>query len=273
MPQISALNIYPIKSCGGIAVSEARAAARGFEGDRRYMVVDMKGRFVTQRQFPKLALVDIERVAGGFRVSAPDCAPLDLPDSISAGRDGAGLCEVKIWQQQLEATLAPADVNVWFSELLGFACGLAYMADDQHRAVTNDAAHFDDEVSFADGAPYLLLSDATLAGLNARLERPVSMSNFRPNIVVTADTPHAEDEWTGFAAGSAKFAVGWSCSRCVLTTVDPERGVRRDDGEPLKTLRSYRSENGVVLFGQNLLLRQAGTVAVGDAVELEPESR
>jgi uncharacterized protein YcbX len=142
------------------------------------------------------------------------------------------------------------------------------MADTQHRAVGNAAAEFDDEVSFADGAPLLLISQASLQDLNSRLQVPVEMRRFRPNLVVSAAAPYAEDDWRRLAVGEAEFAVAWSCARCIMTTVDPDTGVKDPGGEPLNTLRGYRRVGPGVLFGQNLLPRKFGAVRVGDRVRI-----
>lgn len=263
MPRLSRIFVYPIKSCRGIEVREATVGTRGLDGDRRYMVVDGNGRFVTQRQFPQMALVETALTPDGFRVSAPGHEPLELPARIAAGADGATGCRVRVWQHTVEATLARSEINVWFSAVLGFACGLAYMADDQHRPVQNEAAGFDDEVSFADGAPLLLTSEASLADLNARLDRPVTMAHFRPNLVVAAERPFEEDDWDSVEVGDASFDVAWPSSRCIMTTIDPETGVRREDGEPMRTLKGFRQRGPKVYFGQNLLPRRLGRITSG----------
>jgi uncharacterized protein YcbX len=176
---------------------------------------------------------------------------------------GHSLCTVRVWQDQVEATLADSDTNLWFSGYMGFACGLVYLADHQHRPVTNAAAAFDDEVSFADGAPLLLVSDASLVELNRRLEQPVGIERFRPNLVVTADRPHEEDEWRSVTIGDARLDVAWPCSRCGLITVEPATGQRDPAGEPLQTLTGYRRRDRAVFFGQNLIPRTLGRIEVG----------
>ena len=143
------------------------------------------------------------------------------------------------------------------------------MAEKQHRPVPNEAAEFDDEVSFADGAPILLISTGSLADLNGRLAEPVTMTRFRPNIVVAAPTPFVEDSWRSIAVGSAEFAVAWQCSRCILTTIDPATGVKHPRGEPLETLRSYRRVGAKTMFGQNLIPRKRGAIRVGDTVRVQ----
>jgi MOSC domain-containing protein len=272
VPVVTELNIYPIKSCRGFSVEtaevEPRGLAHGFARDRRYMVVDANGRFLTQRLHPRMSLIDVSLGTDGYVVEAPGMSALRLPPSLPDPTD----CEVRIWKDTLQAGLADADTNLWFSEYLGFACGLAFMGDHQHRPVGNASAVFDDEVSFADGSPLLLISEASLAGLNEKLPYAVPMRRFRPNVVVTADRPHAEDDWRAFDVGGARFDVGWPCERCILPTVVPETGERSADGEPLATLRSYRRFGAVVLFGQNLLPRRLGTIRVGDTLDVETKN-
>jgi uncharacterized protein YcbX len=263
--QVSAIYIYPIKSCRGISVTSGQIQARGISGDRRYMLVDADGRFLTQREHPRMALIEVHDGSAGYRVEAPAQPPLDLPRAIESGSE----CTVQIWRDTVQATLASEDINVWFSRYMGFACGLVYMAEHQHRPVTHESAAFDDEVGFADGAPLLLISTASLADLNRRLAKPVTMSRFRPNIVVDAATAFAEDSWRSIAIGDAELAVAWQCSRCALPTVDPTTGIKDPDGEPITTLRSYRRVGARIMFGQNLIPRRPGTIRVGDTVRVQ----
>lgn len=234
---------------------------RGLAFDRRYMLVDAAGRFLTQRQHPRMALIEPSFADGGFEVAAPGRTPLRLPAAL--GGNEYPVCTVRVWRDQVEATLADSDTNIWFSEFMGFACGLVYLADHQHRPVTNEAAAFDDEVGFADGAPLLLITDASLAALNRRLETPVGVERFRPNLLVTAESPHAEDGWQSVTIGRARFEVAWPCSRCGLITVDPQTGEKDAGGEPLKTLSTYRRRDRSVYFGQNLIPRSLATIQVG----------
>ncbi|MDX1563200.1 MAG: MOSC domain-containing protein [Gammaproteobacteria bacterium] len=266
MSTVSRNFVYPIKSCRGIEVESAELTPRGLAHDRRYMLIDANGRFLTQRRHPQMGRIEVAFDDGAYRVTAPGREALSLPFALDSAVDT--VCRVKVWNDTVEATLAPPEINIWFSEFLGFACGLVYLADDQHRAVTNEAAEFDDEVSFADGAPVLLISDASLAELNRRLTQPVTMRRFRPNLVVTADKPHAEDGWQRVKIGDAELDVGWPCARCVLTTIDPETGERDPGNEPMTTLTGYRRHNGGVHFGQNLLPRTLGRIDVGADCEI-----
>jgi uncharacterized protein YcbX len=267
MARVSRLFVYPIKSCRGIAVDSAMLTSRGLAFDRRYMLVDASGRFLTQRRHGHLALIETAFEDNGFSVNAPGLEPLHLPFGLVEG--AYETCSVRIWSDTIEATLAGPEINMWFSEFMGFACGLVWLADHQHRSVPNDAAEFDDEVSFADGAPLLLISEPSLEELNRRLDRPVGIERFRPNLVVTADAPHAEDGWSSLTIGEARLDVAWPCSRCALPTVDPATGERDPEGEPLRTLMSYRRRDRSVYFGQNLIPRAFGRITVGAECAIE----
>lgn len=262
--RVAELVIHPIKSCRGVSVPAASVGPRGLDGDRRYMLVDAEGRFLTQREHPRLALVTVALDGAMLRVEAPGLEPLTLPHALDSRRER----RVRVWRSELDAAVASDDVNGWFSEYLGIGCGLVYMADGHRRALSHPSARAADEVSFADGAPLLMISTASLDDLNARLARPVPMRRFRPNLVVTADAPFAEDVWRRIRIDGVELAVAWACKRCVLTTVDPETGTKDDDGEPLRTLKTYRREGGGILFGQNVIPRALGGIAVGDAVDV-----
>lgn len=262
--RITEIVSYPIKSCRGIPLPAADVGVRGLENDRCWMLIDADGRFVTQREHPRLALVEVTPQGGGLRVTAPGRAPLAVPPRCADARQTS----VRVWRATLEAAVADDAVNAWFSDYLGFDCRLVGMSDRHRRAVPHPAALPGDEVGFADGAPLLLISSASLEDLNSRLERPVEMRRFRPNLVVTADAPFAEDRWRRIRIGGVELAVAWACKRCVLTTVDPDAGCKDPDGEPLRTLKTYRRIGGGILFGQNLIPRALGRVTVGDAVEV-----
>lgn len=266
MPHVTAINVYPIKSCRGVPLTETVVEPRGLEHDRRYMLVDGKGRFLSQRAQPRLAAIRVRIDGDGLLVEAPEQPELRLPLALPAERE----CRVRIWRDSLEAGLAEPSVNRWFTRYLGFDCGLVHMAAHQHRALDHEAAGFDDEVSFADAAPLLLTSQASLDELNARLARKVSMRRFRPNVVVSAAPAFAEDGWGRIRIGRrVELDVAWPCRRCVVTTIDPDTGERAPDGEPLETLKAFRRGRGGVMFGQNLIPRALGEIRVGDEVTLQ----
>jgi uncharacterized protein YcbX len=141
------------------------------------------------------------------------------------------------------------------------------MTDDLVRTVNPEYGQAGDQVSFADGFPLLLISEASLADLNSRLDAPVEMRRFRPNLVVDGNRPYAEDNWQRIRVGDVEFAGVKNCSRCVFTTIDPDSGVVHPDKEPLRTLSTYRRRpQGGVYFGQNLIPRSGGVIRVGDPV-------
>ncbi len=258
MAHVSALYVYPIKSCRGIRVDEWRVERRGFFADRRWMIVDAEGNFVTQREISLLSLVDTSVDSDSLSVSAPGCSRLTLPLTHSAP-----LRTVRIWQDRVSACMHP-EGSAWFSELLGAPHELVYMTDTEHRPVNPTRARAGDIVSFADGYPFLLISEASLADLNARLQEPMTMERFRPNIVITGTEPFAEDTYTEVWLGAISFRGVKRCDRCVVTTIDPLTGER--GREPLRTLAKYRLEDQRVWFGMNLIHDGTGTLRVGDPV-------
>jgi uncharacterized protein len=263
--KLSEINIYPFKSLKGIALKESKVEERGLAFDRRWMLVDENNRFLTQREHPRMALLTVEIGADGITVSAPNASPISIP--ADAGADSE---TVKVWSSSVKAAVHSGAVNRWFSDVLGMPCKLAAMASWSKRIVNPVFAvrRFRDEVSFADGYPFLLIGEGSLADLNSRLSEPVPMNRFRPNLVATGAEPFAEDAWKRIRIGETEFHVVKPCARCVMTTIDQARGERAGN-EPLATLAKYRSVNGSVMFGQNLIAESAGgTVRVGDAIEV-----
>ena len=264
MLQVTGINIFPIKSCGGVRADRAEVEARGLAGDRRFMLVDGNGRFMTQRKCPALALVRVSRNEHGWLIEAPGQEPLVL----RAPPEYAATKRVRIWRGIVEASIATPEINEWFTAYTGTQCRLAYMEEHQHRAVPHASAEFDDEVSFADGAPLLVISEASLRDLNGRLANAVTMDRFRPNIVIDGSEPYEEDGWKRIRIGEAELAVSWPCARCIMVTIDPVTGVPDRAGEPLETLKTYRRRGRGVYFGQNVIARRLGAIRVGDAVEV-----
>lgn len=227
------------------------------------MVVDAGGGFITGREHARMTLIRATPDGDALLLGAPG-----MPE-IRAGRSSSGTrIRVTVWKDLVEAVLADAEANAWISNFLGQPARLVHMDEDARRAVDPRHSSEGDEVSFADGFPLLLISTASLDDLNTRLEEPVSMLRFRPNLVVSADRPHAEDHWRRIRVGGVELDVVKPCARCVFTTVDPERGERSESGEPLRSLIGYRRGANGVTFGQNLIPRSGGTIRVGDPVEI-----
>ena len=257
---VAAITIYPIKSTAGLGVDSAVVEARGLAGDRRYMVVDAEGEFLTARRHPRLLLVRTTPTVSGLRLSAPD-----QPDLKVAGGTGE-VMEVGVWRSRVAARRVSDAADAWLSRALDKDCRLVAMSADGVRSVDPEYGAPGDEVSFADAYPVLMIGQASLDGLNARLEAPLAMARFRPNLVIAGCEPHAEDDWRRVRVGEVAFELVKLCDRCVLTTVDPEVAQKHPAQEPLRTLATYRKVGGKVMFGKNAIPRTPGEIHVGDPV-------
>ena len=262
---LSAIAIHPVKSCAPLPLHAAAVEPRGLAHDRRWMVVDPEGRFVTGRQVPALVRIAARPAADGVVLSMPGLP--DLPVAIPA--PDAPRRAVVVWRDTVDAACASPEADAWLSRALGRALRLVYMDGAARRPVSPDHAAPGDEVSFADGYPLLLIGQSSLDALNARLPSPVPMARFRPNLVVAGAPPHAEDGWRRIRIGDIAFDLPKPCTRCVFTTVDVASGTFDASGEPLRTLKGYRRTASGVTFGMNLIARGTGTLHVGDGVVVE----
>lgn len=259
---LASIHLHPLKSCATLDVAEARVQARGLEHDRRWLAVDGEGVALTGRTQPRLTLVRARADAHGLQLDAPGMPTLRVP---TPGAD-APRRMVRVWDDRIDAVATHPGADSWLSRYLGTPVRLVHMDAAALRPVVAPGTRPGDEASFADGFPLLLLSQASLDGLNARLAQPVSMRRFRPNVVVDGVDAHAEDGWTRLRIGGVAFDVVQDCTRCVFTTVDPDRGERDACGEPLRTLAGYRRGDAGVTFGRHLVPRGTGTLHVGDEV-------
>ena len=262
--KLASIHIYPLKSARPVDLVASEVMPRGLPGDRRWMLVDEAGRFITARQVPRLAMVEALLEGDVLRLRAPGMTELAIPVQ-PASPDHL---MVTVWKDSVNAVVPSEAANAWFSEWLDKPVRLVQMTDDIHRHVDPDYGRPGDEVSFADGFPLLLITTASLEDLNRRLAQPVPMQRFRPNLVIDGAEPYAEDTWPRLRIGEVEFEGVKNCSRCVFTTIDPETGTKSADGEPLKTLGTYRLGDGGIYFGQNLIPRSSGTLRVGDTVEI-----
>jgi hypothetical protein len=265
--RVNSLFIYPVKSCGHVALDEAVVGATGFEFDRWWMVVGDDGRFLSQREYPRLAQVGVRMTEGRIVLQAPALSPLE----IALENEARPVGRVQVWDDECQAIDEGREAASWFSDFLGCSARLVRMADDDVRPLASSSAQPGDRVSFADAFPFLLISEASLQGLNHRLSVPVEMDRFRPNIVIEGCQEHAEDTWSRVRIGEVVFRIAKPCARCVVTTVDQETGER--GLEPLRTLSTYRTDDGRVLFGQNLVHEGCGVVRAGDPVEILDRAR
>jgi uncharacterized protein YcbX len=263
MPAVSSLHVYPVKSLRGVAVDELRVERRGPRHDRRWMLVDEAGRFITQREHPRLALVDVAIDEGGRRlhVRAPAQGELEVPFEPAGQRR-----EVEIWDDRVTASSVSEEARAYFSRYLEAEVDLVYMPDESERAVDPRYALAGDIVGFADGYAFLLANEASLDDLQGRMGSPIPMARFRPNVVVAGAPAFAEDTWTSLRIGALSFRVTKPCERCPIPTIDIETAERHK--EPLATLATFRRSGKAVLFGQNLAHDGEGWLRVGDAVEV-----
>jgi uncharacterized protein YcbX len=259
---LSEINVYPIKSTKGIPLQTAFVERRGIQYDRRWMVVDDSGIFLSQRDYPRLALVSITIKNDALAVSAFGMPPLDIPMKPSSKT----AIKVQVHDDVTEGISAGEEARKWFSDYLGVSCRVVFMSDDILRPVNPDYGDEGDIVSFADAFPLLLISEPTLDDLNSRLAVSVPMNRFRPNIVIKGCKAYDEDSWKKIRVGEMIFDVVKPCARCITPTIDQATGIQGK--EPLATLSKYRNAGGKVLFGQNIIPENKGTLRVGDAVEI-----
>ena len=263
MLSISQLYIYPVKGLGGISVSTALVTLRGLENDRRFMLVDQDGLFLTQREYPSMALlrttIEADELIVWHKDNQSDKLRLPLvpePSLLST--------TVKVWDDSCEAQYVSDEADKWLSGKLNASCRLLYMPDSTKRMVDPLYAFNNEITSFTDGYPVLLIGQSSLDDLNNRLEDALPMDRFRPSIVMTGGHPFEEDTLEQFSINGITFYGVKLCARCVVTTTNQETGTTGK--EPLKTLAKYRSANNKVFFGQNVLCAGTGIIKSEDEI-------
>jgi len=263
MITLSKLIHYPIKACRGHEVDISNVERMGLEDDRRMMVVTPDGHFLTQREYPKLALVTPSVSGEELTLTASGMDTISL-----LTRKAGATTSVDIWRSHdVEAVDQGNEAAEWFSTHLGMSVRLVHIADGYIRALDEKyAINSDGHTGFADGYPILLASQESLDDLNARLDFPVPMNRFRPNVVVQGCEPFAEDEWVRIRIGEVEMEIVKPCARCVVTTIDKETLAKSK--EPLKTLASYRTRAGGAMFGQNVIPLNEGRLRLGINVEV-----
>ncbi len=262
MTRLSSLHIYPVKSTAGIALSRAFVERAGLAFDRRFVLADRDGRFLTARKHPRLLQVRATPTLDGLVLSATGCSDLRLRYEAFPSEYRT----ISVWDDEIEGQHCSDAADRWFSDWLGLECNLRYFGTHSRRQTDRAPVS---PVAFADGYPLLLIGEASLADLNARLPTPVSMAQFRPNLVIAGSDAFAEDNWRRIRIGSLELERVKPCARCVLTTIDPATAQRHPRQEPLRTLSGYRRDSdGQVNFGQNLVPLGEGVLEVGMEVEI-----
>ena len=260
---VSSLTLYPVKSCAGISLEYSELDGMGLKHDRRWMLVSPEGLFLSQRKYPRMALIQPKFIENQLVLSCLGHPALYVSKAIATQTMTVG-----IWQDTVTAQRIGAAEDQWLSTVLKTPCHLVYIPDNEIRACDPVFSNKGDHTGFADGFPLLLISQASLDDLNSRLEETVEMRRFRPNIVVTGSDAFAEDTWKQFTVGNLPMRGVKPCSRCVITTVDPNKGERKGK-EPLKTLMMFRKQGNAVYFGQNVIHEQTGRIQTGDPVVVQ----
>jgi hypothetical protein len=279
--------LYPIKSCQGISLTKAEITPKGLRDffqpafyDRQFMLVDEKGKFLTQRQYPQLATIKVEIIENKLYLSSENnnISPFEFIPSIHKN-----FIKVNVWRDNTIAIDQGNEVANWFKNALkiDISCRLVQQSDDHIRAINPDYSTQENQpVSFADGFPFLLTNTASLEELNQRLkhkytseEFKITMDRFRPNMVVETSEPFIEDTWKQIQIGEIQFAVVKPCSRCLVTTTNQKTGVTNPQKEPLLTLSTFRHTSEGIMFGQNLIAVDNGVIKMGERLKTYQNDR
>jgi uncharacterized protein YcbX len=258
---VSEIWIYPVKSLGGIRLRSSKVKPKGLEYDRRWMLIDEKNSFMTQRVYPQMALFKLYFESGGFNISYRGQL-IDL--SFEPGND---LISARIWNDTVDVYEVSRRHSDWFSKNIGINCRLVSFPENNPRPVEPGFSINNDQLSLADAYPLLIIGQSSLDDLNGRLRKPLPMNRFRPNIVFTGGKAYEEDDWRNSKIGKNRFACVKSCSRCSVTTVNQDTGQKGI--EPLATLATYRRRDNNVYFGQNLIPLDYNEIAEGDEIFVE----
>ncbi|PCI62161.1 MAG: oxidoreductase [Gammaproteobacteria bacterium] len=269
---LSQINIYPIKSSAGISLPTSMVENAGLALDRRFVITDMTGNFITGRTHPKITLIHCKLTMQGLQLNAPNMAEL----TINYQDFSRHYENVQVWNDTISAQYCSVLIDVWFSEYLDMPCQLLYFGENSQRSVKHYEENTNIKLSFADGYPLLLISHASLDDLNNRLalntasKTEVTMAQFRPNLVINNSLAFAEDSWQRIRIGEVEFEITKPCSRCIFTTVDPQTAQKNSQQEPLNTLKKYRfdTDKKEIMFGQNLVALNQGMIRMGDKIEV-----
>ena len=257
---ISELNIYPVKSLAQISLRNCTLDHFGLHMDRRWMLVDEHGKMLTQRQLPRMCLIQTQLHDQALSLRADDMTEIHV-NNISEN-----IRRVQVWNDECNAQDCGDEVAEWLSFFLNKECRLVYFPEQEIRQVDPDYAQAGDTTAFSDGFPLLLISQASLDDLNQRLETPITMARFRPNIVVSGCTAFAEDEWTRIRINQIDFRIVKPCSRCVIPSIDIASAQKQ--AIVTQTLSQYRMRDHKIFFGQNVIAEDTGELKTGMEITL-----
>ena len=262
LPSVSSIFIYPVKGLSGIELNSCKVLTEGLENDRRLMLVDSNGKFISQREHSILSL---------FKCSIKDAIlKVEFKDSdldISLMENLNYLTPVSVWNSKLKASQYQSHINEWFSDHLNQKCNLVKLDSNHRRFKRLFVPPFSTYVSFADGYPILLLSEASMALLNSKLEKQLLIDRFRANIIINNCEAHEEDEYGRYRIGDVEFKNIKPCARCIVTTIDQQTAERSP--EPLKTLSSYRKKGNKIFFGVNSICLKEGIIQKDNILEFK----
>lgn len=270
MKYLSQIYIYPIKSLGGIRLEQSKLTPRGLQYDRRFMLTTPEGKFFTQRKIAQMAIMRLAIEGENLKIWHQN-QPNDVLTIPLQPTDFQKQQKVQIWRDTCVGSVMEASINQWFSNKLNTDCQLVYMADDSIRPIDPDWRKEGEKVSFADGYPFLVLSQAAMDNLNQKMEDPVPIDRFRPNLVISGALPHEEDKWKYFKIGAATFRGVKPCARCGIPNINQQTATI--EKEPNRTLATYRRfEGNKIYFGMNTCWEKEmsngnNEVKVGDGVE------
>jgi uncharacterized protein YcbX len=268
MIKISELYIYPVKSLAGIKLSTSVLSTFGLKYDRRWMIVDANGQFLSQRELAKMATIKTA-IENEELVLTHNQNKINVP----AIHQQSETIPVTVWKDTLQATKVSGTVDQWLSQILGQDCQLVYMQQQAERQIDKDFTTEKQYVSFADAFPILVISQASLDELNNKLDKPVNINRFRANIIVSGSKPHAEDYWQDLFINDTEFKAVKKCSRCIMPSINQSTGIQ-DNVKMLAVLNRYRKEDKKIKFGQNLIYRNVSTIqgkiiSCGDEIKLK----
>lgn len=260
---VSELFIYPIKSLGGISLKEAEVTDRGFKYDRRWMLIDNSGVFLSQRSNPQMSLISVDIYNDKILLRHKKTSEqIEFGINESTNKK----YRAKIWDDIVDVIHVNPMIDEWLSMNLNTKCKLVFMPEDSKRFVDEKYSVGNKLISLSDGFPFLIIGEESLNDLNSRLIDKVGMDRFRPNIVFAGGEPFDEDKFNNFKINDVNFYSAKPCSRCVITTTDQSNAERKQ--EPLKTLSTYRTVNNKIYFGLNLLHKGEGIVSIGNELTI-----
>lgn len=264
MISVSQLYVYPIKSLSGVAMSSVNITDRGFEYDRRWMLIDEHDNFLTQREIAAMALLKVVITGNGLKIfhQANEDDFIIVPFVPQTGKR----VHTNIWGVACTPLLVNDGIDKWFSKILDTNCRLVYM-DDNTQVMIDERYNIGNRLtSFSDGYPILMISEASLNDLNSRIGEVLAINRFRPNLVINGAGAFEEDTMKEFVINGINFYGAKPSARCVITTID--QSTAEKGKEPLKTLATYRGINNKIYFGENVIAASAGSISIGDSVTI-----